>query len=77
MVQMPRIVDVTLEATGAWEVWSVRVPDDVPEDEVLTWAREYYHEADDKWLSESGADHYVVSEVTYGNETLVVGDENA
>lgn len=56
-----KTVEVTLEATGAWEVWKVYVPDDADDE----WVRQNFDTADDKSLSDSGADSYQITTIEF------------
>lgn len=58
---MSKVVEVTLEATGAWEVWTCQVPDDADEQ----WVRDNFDTLDDKSLSDSGADSYTMTTVEF------------
>ncbi len=62
MSELTRTVSVTLEATGAWEVWSVNIPADVPESDALEYVKENLSDLE-KSMDESGADHYEITEV--------------
>lgn len=65
---MPKTVQVTLEADGAWEVWTCEVPDDADG----AWVRENFHTLDDKSLADSGADVYSIAAVE--GEGMADGD---
>lgn len=56
-----RIAEVTLTATGAWEVWRVKVPANADE----AWVRDNFHTAEDKWLHESGCDSEDITAVQF------------
>lgn len=56
---MPKTVQVTLEADGAWEVWTCEVPDDADG----AWVRANFDTLEGKSLADSGADVYSITAV--------------
>lgn len=71
---MSRIARVTVELDKAWEIWDVDIPDDVPEGEEEAWVKENFAESD-RFLHDSGADLYSITEVI-GGEVTAIFDEN-
>lgn len=52
-------VEVTLEATGAWEVWDVTVPADATDE----WILANFGSIEDKQFAESGNTSFIATQV--------------
>lgn len=58
-----KTVRVTLETSGAWEIWTFDVPNDADEE----WVRDNYSGLSGS-LHESGHDHETISEVEFDDQ---------